>query len=205
MLRRRLPAFLSLLFISAVALSQTTQSADKKPARVRTLDELADRKVTLDLKEATLKDALDALFKKVPVNRMVMFDPGVDTKITLKVEDVPFEGALVCILRSVKRQPLSYSDAGGLLLISPNTRERGASAGTKFWVDVKDVDVRYAVKALMSAVHADYSFDPGGEGPITATITAEAFDATLKRLCENKASPITFKMEDGLYRFSASK
>src|SRR5690348_5370891 len=102
--------------------SAALQTDAKKPARIKNLDDLADKKITLDLQETTLKEALDRLFKKAPVNHVMMFDTSVDTKITMKVENVPFEGALTCILRSVKRLPLQYKTSGDILMISPDTR-----------------------------------------------------------------------------------
>jgi type II secretory pathway component HofQ len=206
---KALPAIFALVLfpVGCVATAQDAQPEPKKPARVRTLDELADRKITLELKDATLKEALDALFKKVPVNRLVMIDTAVDTKITMKMEDVPFEGALTCILRSTKRMPLRYDAAGEILVVGSDDRQGGLimTRTTKTWLDVKDVDVRYALKALLKASHADYTVDPSIAGQLTAVVNGEPFDAALKHVCENKATPISFRVEDGLYRFVANK
>lgn len=205
--RLMLVLIVTLLQVGPSVRSQTAQTGTKKPDRVRTTDELADRKVSLDLKDVTLKEALDTLFKKVPVNRVVMFDTGVDTKITFKVEDVPFEGALMCILRSAKRMSLQYIASSDILVIGPDRYSPFANAvNKKVWIDIKDVDVKFAIKALLDMVHPSYTFDQSVVGQISAVVNAETFDVALKRLCENKAAPVTFRFDDhGTYQFVSAK
>jgi hypothetical protein len=183
------------------------QTDAKKPARIKNLDDLADKKITLELQESTLKDALERLFKKVPVNHVMMFDTSVDTKITMKMENVPFEGALTCILRSVKRLPLQYSTAGDVLLISPDTRhgEQVSSANLKVWMDVEDVDVRFALTSLLKAVRASYTCDSHVQARFSISLAAEPFQAALEKLCKNEKAPLSYTVEDGLFRITDAR
>jgi hypothetical protein len=208
MFSKRMPVAITLclLPICVSPARIAAQDEPKKPARVRTLDELADRKVTLELKDATLREALEALFKKVPVNRVVMFDTGADTKITFKVDDVPFEGALMCILRAAKRMPLQYESGSNLLIIGPDRNSPAANAtNKKVWIDVQGLEVKYVLQAILKGIHADYSCDASVSGQISLVVTGEPFDVALKRLCANKVAPLTWTQEDRLYKFSSAK
>jgi hypothetical protein len=50
---------------------------------------------------------------------VIVLKGGIDGKINFSTKDVPFEEALVSILRSVPQEALSYSDERDVLLITP--------------------------------------------------------------------------------------
>jgi type II secretory pathway component HofQ len=202
--------FLSSLVVGLLAVSvpAVSQSDAKKPARVKLLSELDDRRVNMTLEEATLKDALDRLFKLVPMNRVLMFDAGVDTKITMKLENVPFEGALVSILRSVKRMSLNFETNGDILLITDNGRfgQPATAVNKKVWADLQDVDIRSAIKALLWTWRPNYTVDQGVTGNVSLVVAGEPFDVALDKLCKSEKNPVSVSVDDdGLFRFKSAK
>jgi hypothetical protein len=70
--------------------------------------------VTLDLRDAPVRDALEQLFKSAKVDYSI--DPGVAGFVTLKITEQPFENALRLILRSAQI-PLTYTKEGGVYLV----------------------------------------------------------------------------------------
>src|SRR5439155_17653906 len=128
------------------AQAETGKQHADRAANLRRINEL---KVTLKLEEASERQALESLFKKVELNYLYIVDPLIDTRISLAVEDVPFEGALVSILRSVRRDPLSYQPDEQIILSVTPDRHMGVTTnlpGRRVWLDFDHVDVRYALK-----------------------------------------------------------
>lgn len=80
----------------------------------------AQATVSLDVRDARLRDVLEMLFKQAKVNYLI--EPGVDGFVTMKVSDQPFEAALKLTLRSGSI-PLVYSLENGVYIIRPRPVE----------------------------------------------------------------------------------
>src|ERR1051325_8020286 len=142
---------LALVLMSALAADCSAQapSAARASDRIANLRDMNQHKISLKLEDVSERQALETLFKKIDVIYMYILDPLIDTRISLSVENVPFEGALVSILRSVRREPLFYQpDEAIILSIFPGRRlgENANMAGRRVWLDFDHVDVRYALK-----------------------------------------------------------
>ncbi|MBC8103386.1 MAG: hypothetical protein H7Z41_12475 [Cytophagales bacterium] len=83
----------------------------------------AEARVTLDLRDAPIRQALDQLFRQVKSDYSL--DNAVQGYLTLKITDQPFENALRLVLRS-SSVPLSYTVDSGVYLIKPR---RAATPG----------------------------------------------------------------------------
>lgn len=82
----------------------------------------AQEKISLDLVDADLRDAVTLIFKDTPLN--YTFADGVyATNVTLKLDGVPRERALDILLKS---KGLQYSKEGGVYVIKPRP---GANPG----------------------------------------------------------------------------
>jgi type II secretory pathway component HofQ len=176
---------------------------DNTPTRVKTLAELNKRKITVNFEASTLRDALKKLFEMAPVNHVTVLEGGIDGKINFSTKEVPFEGALVSILRSVPQEPLSYSDERDVLVISPG-RTPGVPLSTlnrRVWVDLKDIDIRYAIKALMNPFSFNYTVSQDVQGTVSLKLEGVSFEAALKKLLAESKVPITCRMDGEAYTF----
>jgi hypothetical protein len=72
--------------------------------------------VSLDLRDAPIRQALEQLFQTVKADFQI--DNGVAGFVTLKITDQPFENALKLILRG-SLIPLTYSVEGGVYIVKP--------------------------------------------------------------------------------------
>ena len=72
--------------------------------------------VTLDVRDARLRDVLEMLFQQAKVNFLI--DAAVNGFVTMKVSDLPFEAALKLTLRSGS-VPLAYVVENGVYIVKP--------------------------------------------------------------------------------------
>lgn len=72
--------------------------------------------VSLDLRDAPIRQALEQLFQTVKADFQI--DNGVAGFVTLKITDQPFENALKLVLRG-SPIPLTYSYEGGVYIVKP--------------------------------------------------------------------------------------
>jgi hypothetical protein len=82
--------------------------------------EVKQTPVTLDVRDARLRDVLEMLFKQAKVDFLI--EPGVDGYVTMKVADLPFEAALKLTLRSGSI-PLVYTLENGVYIVRPRPVE----------------------------------------------------------------------------------
>jgi hypothetical protein len=84
----------------------------------------AEQKVSLDLKDAPIRDALEKLFRQTKSDYSL--DNSVQGYVTLKITDQPFETALrLLITRSAT--PLTYTKESGVYIIKPRRTSQSAS------------------------------------------------------------------------------
>jgi type II secretory pathway component HofQ len=196
-----LPVFI-IVCAAAYTLKAYSQQ-ENSPTRVRTVAELNKHKISVNFEDATLKDALERLFRLTPVNHVIVLKGGIDGKINFSTKEVPFEGALVSILRSVPQEPLSYSDEQDVLIVSPGRTPGGqlSTLNRRVWADLKDVDVRYALKALMATFGFNYTVSQDVQGAVTIKAEDVSFEAALKKIIEASKVPITYRMDGNVYVF----
>jgi type II secretory pathway component HofQ len=175
--------------------------------RARDVADLNEKKVSLNLEEATLKDALKALFEQVSVNHIYVVGPQQLRPMSFSVKGVPFEGALVSILRYSNKAPLSYGTDAEMLFVLP-AREIGTklnTVGYRCWIDLKDVDIRYAIKVVMGLLGENYVLDQNIQGTVTLKRAGLSLQSALDELLKACKTPISYRQQDGTYLFSASK
>ena len=85
--------------------------AQAPPANVKTLPP-----ITLDLRDAPVRQALEQLFNNAKVDFSIANE--VQGFVTLKITDQPFENALRLILRS-SSIPLTFVNEGGVYIVKP--------------------------------------------------------------------------------------
>jgi hypothetical protein len=108
---------LILLFNVGPALCQPEATTGEQP-----------EKITLDFRDADLREALDALFRGRP--QSYLLDPDVSGRVTLSLKDVPWNAALRSILDS---NGLEYSINNNIYRVfrkPPETPVSGAFTGT---------------------------------------------------------------------------
>ena len=70
--------------------------------------------VTLDLRDAPVRQALEQLFNTA--RAQYTLDPGIQGFVTLNIRDQPFDSALRLLLRSAN-PPLTYTREGGVFIV----------------------------------------------------------------------------------------
>lgn len=173
------------------------------PARIKDLSTLNEKKITLTVADSTVRDALKALFAKVDVNRCVFFDAGSRGLLNFSVKDVPFEGALVSILRGTRRNQYRYENLQEMLLIHPGLIPGLAPdrASLRVSMDLKDVDVKWAIKALLRATSGNYTLDSDVTGNVTVSFDYLSYDQAFERVLHAASKPLVWELENGVYRF----
>lgn len=81
--------------------------------------------VTLDLRDAPVRAALEQLFSKIKADYVI--DPAVSGYVTLRITDKPFEDALRLLLRA-GTMPLTYTRDNGVYIVKPRRVASAAEA-----------------------------------------------------------------------------
>ncbi|GAB4460868.1 MAG: hypothetical protein OHK0029_25430 [Armatimonadaceae bacterium] len=115
--RSKLASVAAILFGSIAAALPLPAAAQENTA---TRDTNAPPAVSLDVRDAPLRTALEQLFEKAKVD--FVLDPRVAGFVTLRLTDQPFENALKLLLRS-GAVPLSYRVENGVYIVEPRTVE----------------------------------------------------------------------------------
>ncbi|MDX1931956.1 MAG: hypothetical protein SFU56_05065, partial [Capsulimonadales bacterium] len=101
-------------FVPAACVVTIGLSALSCPTAVYAQQDRQLQPVTLDLRDAPIREALEQLFKSAKVDYSI--DPGVAGFVTLKITEQPFENALRLILRSAQ-YPLTYTRESGVYVV----------------------------------------------------------------------------------------
>ena len=104
---------LTLSLGAVVALSPTSAYA-QQTGRDRVIPN-----VTLDLKDAPIRGAIEAMFKQAGINNYVI-DNNVSGFVTLKITEQPFENAFKLIMRA-SSVPLTYTKENEVWIVKPRT------------------------------------------------------------------------------------
>jgi hypothetical protein len=178
-------------------------SPDAKPARIKNLSTLNEKKVTLTVADSSVRDALNALFEKVELNRCVFFDAGGRGLLNFSVKDVPFEGALVSILRGTRRNQYRYEDFQEMLLVHPGLIPGMPvdRSSLRVSMDLKDVDVKWAIKALLQGISGNYTLDQYATGTVTVSFDYLNYDQAFEKVLHATSKPLVWEVENGVYRF----
>jgi hypothetical protein len=76
-------------------------------------------RITIDLKDAGIRGALEAMFKQAGINNYVI-DNNVAGFVTLKITEQPFENAFKLIMRA-SSIPLTYTKENDVWIVKPRT------------------------------------------------------------------------------------
>lgn len=183
-----------------------------KPGTLATLDAVPARKVTLDIKEVSLQNALEELFRNAKIDYSI--DPAVQEHLLLKREsitisanDALFEDALKMVLR-FSSTPITYTKEKdgyriklGSLPGEPEKSTPTVSQANPFNVtlDLKDTPLRAALEQLFRMVKVDYSIDPSVQGYVNLKVTDMPFENALKLILRSSSTPLTYLKDSGVY------
>lgn len=116
------------LFLGAVLLSVgPLASPASAQAQASPTGEKALPPISLDLRDAPIRQALEQLFSSAGVQFSI--DNNVAGFVTLKIVDQPFENALKVLLRS-SSQALAYTHEGGVYFIKPRVLDTTSTTAT---------------------------------------------------------------------------
>jgi type II secretory pathway component HofQ len=194
----RLVVLLSALAVSTVLPSHAQNEKPKE--RLRDLARLNSIKVDLELKDASIRDSLQSLFAKANVNYIHVLEVASRGKITMELKNVPFEGALVSILRSVENIPLSYRGEAGVVIVQSDSA--GDPANKRVWMDVERSDVRYLLKSF---IKTNYVLDQAVQGAVTLKLGGVPYQTALDGILKTNNPPLYSILEDGVLQFKVAQ
>jgi type II secretory pathway component GspD/PulD (secretin) len=111
---------LSMILVGGIPVYAQTGSNQTKPEDNHTNNSASMDAVTLDVRNAPLRDVLAQLFQQAKVDFSI--DSGVTGLVTLHLSDQPLDTALRLVLRS-SRDPLTYTHDGGIYIVKPRPLE----------------------------------------------------------------------------------
>jgi len=177
----------------AVTNPDRSQPTFRPPDRKRPL-------ITMSLDGVPASKALITLFDKADVDYVI---PPLEsrTKITLSVTDVPFEAALQSITASL-HPPLQCHDKSGRGLFAVSAGSGPALAagpGTNASsFRIRNADIRYALQALFSIGHTNYTLHQSVSGHISLRLRNVPLETALDVVLSASLSPVTYHVEDGV-------
>jgi type II secretory pathway component GspD/PulD (secretin) len=134
------------------------------PVLAQTVQERAAPPVTLDLRDAPIRDALEKIFKNAKVDYLI--DPGVAGFVTLKITEQPFENALRLILRSAQT-PLIYTKESGVYIVKMRLLTTATPNPPPAAPAVKPTEQVYQPLETIQLVYVDPADLSAALGPIT--------------------------------------
>lgn len=126
------------------------------PSRAQAVDDVSNKKVTLNLENADIRSALKLLFDTVGLN--FALDSNVRGAVTVSLNDTPFRTALESILRSSSMIPLTYRVEGGVYNISPKPDTNQNPDISNVTPDVSGADVATVAKTTKRPVKIVVNF-----------------------------------------------
>ena len=180
-----------------------SQEPPKARERIRDTAELNAIRVDLELKDHSIRESLHALFAKVRVNHLLILEGASRGKITLGLRNVPFEGALVSILRSVQFTSLEYAGESGVLIVRPSRTvgSQGEPGNKRVWMDFEKVNVRQAIRALLASMGLNFVMEQGVQGTVSLVLDGVPYETAVDRMLKECKPPIEMWFEEGVYRF----
>jgi type II secretory pathway component GspD/PulD (secretin) len=161
--------------------------------------ERPQRRVSLSLSNADLRAALKTLFNRAQLNYKIA--PKAQGRVTLAVNNQPFQEVLDIMLRTAKANPpVTYLKEQGTYLILPMNDPRVLAYVPKQRVtlQVNGMDLRYAIKALFNQVRGSYAI-LNVRGTVTVNIQNEPFLKALQRLLRAGKVPVEWRIENGVF------
>jgi len=152
------------------------------------------QKVSLELKNADIKDAIAALFKKS--GRSYSLAAGVSGHVDVNLKDVSFDAALTYLLKAVRAD---YRIVKNVYQIAPANSFSHESQNTTN-MDLENADVRETLRQLFKTVGVSYSVDPDVQGTVTLSLKNVTFEAALQNILHQVDA--TYSVEGGVYHIS---
>ena len=186
-----------------------------------------ERKVTLDLHNMPLREALEKLFGQMRIDFSI--DRSLQGTVTAKITDLPVESALKLLLRFASL-PFTYVKEGDVYIvkrfytepiiiddtprIQPQTTQTKptppaptAKADDKapapveqtVSLDLRNTPIREALEKLFRQTKSDFSMDNAVQGYVTLKITDQPLETALRMLLRSAPMPLTYSKDAGVY------
>ena len=167
--------------------SSAPSVATPRPLRVTSSSK---SRVTLSLQHKNLDEALRMLFDAANVDFVIPLRTQTGGAVTMSMTNMPFEGALLGILKSVElAAPLTSQEVGaGIFALTSGHGSRPESV--RLSLNFTQANLRDALSAVFKAAGANFTIDQNVRG---ASVTLKLHDVTLKSAADMllKSSGIT--------------
>jgi hypothetical protein len=171
--------------------------------------DLATKPVTLKAVHQPAWKVVAKLLEQAGVDYALPVDPLEAAVPLVELDHGRVKPIIQSILERQAATPHRLDSAAGVWMVIPENGPSTAAplAGRRVTLLFKEVDVRYALKALFSGVQANYVLDREVVGDVTlrmenATLT-DALGALLK--ATRAAGPLTYTVEDHVYKIVPKK
>jgi type II secretory pathway component HofQ len=160
--------------------------------------------VTVEVKEASLRDTLENVFRATKVDFSI--DPNVRGSVSLSVKDLPLDDALKMIRRA-STVPFTYTKEKGVYFVKPGAASTaGAATPTvkpvalpNVTLDLQDAPIRGALEQIFRSAKVDFGIDPTVQGYVNLIVTDIPFENALRLVLRSSTTPLTYSVENGVY------
>ncbi len=161
--------------------------------------------VTIEMKDAPLRDVLENVFRTTKVDFSI--DPNVQGRVSLSAKDLPLDDALKAIQRA-STVPFTFTKERGIYFVKPGTGSKaGASAAPtvkpvalpNVTLDLQDAPIRTALEQIFRTAKLDYSIDPSVQGYVNLKVTDMPFENALRLILRSSTTPLTYSVDNGVY------
>ncbi len=180
---------------------------EQKSTRIKDLSKLNDTKVTMSLADTSIRTALNDLFKETNINYCIIDDKSISGTATFSVKDVPFEGALVSILRASRKSNLTYKTISDILVIHPqfdaptfNGNDVARADNLRVKMNLEDADIRLVIGAFFQSLHVNYVMDQHVAGKISVSCDSLPYSEALDKVLKASKVPLKVSSENNVFR-----
>lgn len=170
--------------------------------------DLTDLRLTLNAKDLPVSDALRKLYESADLGGYAYSPQDLaGAKATIGFSAKEPNAALQSLLKAAGlEEKLRGEETSGVLVVSPREFAQ-ARPDCRITAHLKDVDVRYAIKAIMRIAGMNYTLDPLVMGTVTVDIADQPFRKALETVLSQAKTPLTlsYRVESGIYNVVPNK
>lgn len=175
---------------------------DAKPG-----ESLKDRTFSYDGKPGELNDVIERLFAAAGLTGYAFSrETLVGGYFERKVENERIGDVLKGALEKLPPdKSVVLEDGPGILTLRPMIPRMPGDAPRSITMQGRDLDVRYALKAVFALNGSNYTLGQAVAGTVSVTMKDLLFDDALQLILKSTATiaPLTVKLEDGVYKIDA--
>lgn len=165
--------------------------------------------VSLRVANASVVQAVASILDAAGANYVLNTELGGDKRVTVALRNVPLDDGLRQLWTAGSGKSSVEIDPGGdvysLYEYESRYRElpRRSLESVHYTLRLRDADVRWVIKRIMTHINANYTLDPSVRGPVSLSMRNASGDKVLAALLKRCSPPVSYIVEDKVYNFVA--